>query len=340
MSNIGENGQDIVIIPETDTFAVFTDKTKIEPYLQKVREAIDAFTGDVSTAAGRKAVASMAYRVAKIKTYIEGIGKDLAAEQKKIPARIDATRKYARETLEGWAAEVRAPLTEWEETEAARIKRHTDTLTLLDTFSRGEYPQTVEAIKANIETVSTIIIGPACEEFESDYASAKAKAVSALTATLAKAVKDDDDRKELQALRAEAIKRAAADRDAELVLQAVATAKKAAEDAAQAELGKVALQAKLAQEAAQRREDDLIAANAKAIQDAKDTEARLAREAKAKADEEQRQKLAREADTKHRSAVNRAALAALVEGGIEEETAKKVIALIAKKIIPAVTISY
>jgi len=351
MSDTGETGQDLVTIPEASVYAVFTDKAKIEPYLEKVRAVVAEFKGDVSTVGGRKSIASMAFKVTKIKTYIEGLGKDLAAEQKEVPKKIDATRKHARETLEALAEDVRKPLTDWETAEDARVKRHTDTLILLDTFARGEYPQTIEAIKANLETVCAVVVGPACEEFEADYAVAVIKAQGALLESLAKAEKAESDRLELEALRAEAAERAEADRIAELqrVAAAKATkdaeeaaekAKKAAADAAQAELDRVAAQAKADKEAAQQREDELQKAKEKAEQDAKDTEARLAREAKAKADEEERQKLAREADTKHRSAVNRAALAAFVEGGVDEDTAKKVIALIAKKMIPSVVINY
>ncbi|MFB6449293.1 hypothetical protein ACFDR1_16895, partial [Bradyrhizobium sp. 1AS5L] len=48
----------------------------------------------------------------------------------------------------------------------------------------------------------------------------------------------------------------------------------------------------------------------------------------------------READTKHRAKVNNAAVAALVKGGIAEEAAKAVITLIAKRQVPAISISY
>jgi hypothetical protein len=235
--------------------------------------------------------------------------------------------------------------------------------------ARGEYPQTMESIKTQVAFVGAIVVGPECEEFEADYAAAVLKAKAAVSAAFKQAEQAESDRLELEALRKKQAERDEADRIAKIAqeaadkakrdaeeaaqaeaakvaakvkadLEAAEKARKAAADATQAELDRVAAKAQADAEAAQQREDALIAANAKAIQDAKDTEARLAREAKAKADEEQRQKLAREADTKHRSAVNRAALAAFVEGGIDEETAKKAIALIAKKMIPSIAINY
>ncbi len=326
---MSEAGQELVVIPAKDALAVFTDKAKIEPYITKVRTAVAEFSGSVATPKGRKEIASMAHKVVKIKTYIEGVGKDLADAQKEIPKKIDATRKYARDTLDQIAGEVRKPLDEWEKNEEARVKRHTDTLTLLDAFTRGEYPQTIEAIKANIATAAAVIIGPACEEFEPEYAKAKEAAEAALTAALAKAEKAEADRAELEQLRKEAAERAERDRIEALKREAAEAAIRDAEKAAQAE-----------RDAAQAREDELRKAAEKAEQDARDTEARLKREADAKAAQDERDRLAREANTKHRATVNRAALSAFVEGGIDEDIAKKVIALIAKKMIPAISIAY
>ncbi|MGU3628118.1 hypothetical protein [Comamonas sp. C24C] len=51
-------------------------------------------------------------------------------------------------------------------------------------------------------------------------------------------------------------------------------------------------------------------------------------------------KKGREADKAHRQRINRAALDALVAGGLSEADAKTVITLIAKKAIPAVSITY
>ena len=351
MSDTGETGQDLVTIPEASVYAVFTDKAKIEPYLEKVRAVVAEFKGDIYTASGRKSIASMAFKVTKIKTYIEGLGKDLAAEQKEVPKKIDATRKHARETLEAIAEDVRKPLTDWENAEKVRVQKHTDALTLLDTFARGEYLQTIEAIKANIATVAAIVIGPACEEFEADYTAAHAKAETALREALAKAEKAESDRLELEALRKKQAERDESDRIAALEAAAAAKAKKDAEDAAQAEAAKVAAKAKADADAVQAELDRIAAkalvdqeaaqlAIAKAEQDARDTEARLKREADERAAQEAADLAAREADTKHKGAVNRAALAALVEGGIDAETAKKVIALIAKKMIPAIGIQY
>ncbi|STR94742.1 Uncharacterised protein [Hafnia alvei] len=76
---------------------------------------------DLSTKKGRDAIASMAHKVARSKTYIDNAGKDLVAELKALPKQIDESRRLVRERLDALKDEVRRPLTEWE-AEQERIK--------------------------------------------------------------------------------------------------------------------------------------------------------------------------------------------------------------------------
>jgi len=58
-------------------------------------------------------------------------------------------------------------------------------------------------------------------------------------------------------------------------------------------------------------------------------------------DRRQQEDLARrQADKDHRGAINRAALAAMVEGGMPEDCAKQAVTLIAKGQVPGITINY
>ncbi len=87
-----------------------------------------------------------------------------------------------------------------------------------------------------------------------------------------------------------------------------------------------ALNDALAQAQAERREAEAVAAEQR----------RVAAIAEAEAKEAKR----READKAHKTAINRAALDAFVQGGMTEECAKLAVTLIAKKAIPAVSITY
>lgn len=110
-----------VNIPKESALTVFTEPKGLDPYLAHVRAEIDAFVPDVSSKKGRDAIASIAHKVAKSKTYLDGVGKELVDRLKEQPKLVDAERKRMRELLDGWKDEVRRPLTEWEQAEEKRV---------------------------------------------------------------------------------------------------------------------------------------------------------------------------------------------------------------------------
>lgn len=319
----------LVTIPRETALSVFTTDKAMDPFLARIRQELDAFVPDVTTAKGRKAIASIAYSVAQSKTYLESVGKALADEQKEIPKKIDACRRQVRETLDKWRDEVRQPLTDWEAAEDARVKRHTDAITALNELSRLAPGTTSEWLRDGIVKVEAVTIGPACEEFEADYARAKDAARTALTAELARAEVREAEAAELIRLRKESEERAAADREAAIRKEAAEEATRQAEAEAQRKIDAETAAANAAREEAEA-----------AKREAAETEARLNREAEAKKAKEEAEQRAREADTQHRAKINRAAAAAFVAGGLSKEMAEEVVKLIARKAIPAVTISY
>ncbi len=104
----------LITIEQSQALHVFIDKVQMEDLLNQIKEKINSLVIDVESPAGRKEIASMAYSIARTKTYLDGIGKDLVAEYKELPKRIDAARKYARDLLDGLKDDVRKPLDEWE----------------------------------------------------------------------------------------------------------------------------------------------------------------------------------------------------------------------------------
>lgn len=112
---------DLVVIEKANAMTVFQSADQIEEILQKVEREVMSFVPDITTAKGRKEIASLAYKVAQTKTYLDGLGKDLVAELKEIPKLIDANRKTVRDRLDELKARARQPLTDYEE-EQARIK--------------------------------------------------------------------------------------------------------------------------------------------------------------------------------------------------------------------------
>jgi hypothetical protein len=99
-------------------------KPKFMPTLLKAIEfEVTANVPDVETSDGRKAITSLAYKIARSKTTIDDLGKGFVAEQKSAIAAVDAVRKSARDFLDNLKLQVRKPLTDWEEAEQLRIDK-------------------------------------------------------------------------------------------------------------------------------------------------------------------------------------------------------------------------
>lgn len=319
----------LVTIPKETALSVFTTEKAMDPFLARIRAEIDGFVPDITTAAGRKAVASMAYKVAQSKSYLEGVGKALADEQKEIPKKIDACRKLVKETLDGWRDEVRKPLTDWEAAEESRVKVHTDAITVLNELARTAPGRDSAALKAALIQIDAVVIGPACEEFEGDYARAKDAARVTVTDELAKAETREAEAAELTRLREESAARTEAERIASIQREAAEAATREAEAAAQKKLDDAAAAIKDAEEKA--------TASKKA---AEETEARVRREADAAAAQAVADAARREANKRHCASINTKAKAAFIEGGMTEKQAALAVTLIAQKAIPNITISY
>ncbi|OWT69238.1 MULTISPECIES: hypothetical protein [unclassified Achromobacter] len=349
---------DLIVLPPKETaMDVYTTPKGLDPYLQKIIARCQEFEPTVQTVKGRKEIASMAHKVSKVKVALDNLGKELVADLKELPKKIDAERKRMRDSLEALQEEVRAPLTAWENAEEARIQRHKDALAGIDAIVAmgGEASA---AIQAQIAALDAILVDESWEEFQTEAEHVKAKAVGKLQEKLAARVKYEAEQEELAQLRKAAAEREQKDREAKIAKEAADKAKRAAEAKAQeerdaaikreaeakAETQRKELEAQLAVERAEREKADAIAAAERAKNEATE-KARQAAEAERKriADEQ----AAADAETKRREAnrahcgkINRAAMEALVKGGLPEDCAKKAIELIAKGKIPAVVITY
>ena len=87
----------LVVIEPTTAVALFTEGQGVTELLADIRKKASSLVPDVTTTKGRKEIASIAYAVAKTKTYLDGLGKELTDQYKEIPKRIDANRKAMRD---------------------------------------------------------------------------------------------------------------------------------------------------------------------------------------------------------------------------------------------------
>lgn len=306
---------DLVVIEKQNAMAVFTTKEQLDPIIEAIEKEARSLVPDVSTRKGRDAIASMAHKVARSKTYIDNAGKDLVAELKALPKQIDESRRIVRERLDALKDEVRKPLTEWE-AEQERIKAE-EAMNALH----------AEALEMNIKFDQEL-----AAKFEADHEMA-----------LLMNKDFDRDREEQRRLAEQAqrdheerIKREAAEqarRDAEANHRAEleAAARREAEEKARAELAerqrieaeqRAEREKKETEERARREKEEAVAAERRRQEEAE--AARLAEEQR-KAEEEAR----RAADKEHRRTVNRRVYADLIAQGIPEEFAQKAVLAIA-----------
>lgn len=62
---------DLVVIEKQNAMAVFTTKEQLDPIIEAIEKEARSLVPDVSTRKGRDAIASMAHKVARSKTYID-----------------------------------------------------------------------------------------------------------------------------------------------------------------------------------------------------------------------------------------------------------------------------
>lgn len=318
---------DLVVIEKANALTVFKSADQIEEILQKVEREVMSFVPDVTSAKGRKEIASLAYRVSQTKSYLDGLGKDLVAELKEVPKLIDANRKTVRDRLDALRDKARQPYTDWE-AEQERIK------------AEEEARIAAEKLAAQIESDHEIAL-LLNEKFDRDAAEAKAEAERQRIAH-----EEEIKRRAVEQARIEAEQKAQQEREAAARREAdLKAAKEKAEADAKAAQERAEREAKeaqersarLAQEAREQAEREKRAAIAEEQRKTKAAEdARLAEE-KRIADEA----AARAADVKHRKAINNQAKANLIaNAGLTEEQAIAVITAIAKGTISAITINY
>ena len=361
---------EVATIPSKENaLTVFSAAQGLDPYLAKIREEIDGFIPDITTKKGREAIASIAHKVARSKTTLDNIGKELVAELKDVPKKIDAERKRMRDLLDAWKDEVRKPLDDWQAAEDARVDKLQNGIDWFNLRATENADLDSTELKSSIAEVERIVVGEKWQEFEAEAHRAKAKAIESLNVALVKREAYEAEQAELAKLRADAEAQAQRDREAQIAREAEERTKAEAERAAQAEREAVARREQEAKAAAEKRELELklqaeqaerqaaqakadqLAAEQKAEQDraaavqrqaAAVEQARLDELARqqAAADEILRQQQEREADTKHKSKVMAAAKVELINTGITEEQAKKIVLAICKGLIPNVAISF
>ncbi|EMQ4464698.1 cell envelope biogenesis protein TolA [Proteus mirabilis] len=298
---------------------MFTAPEKVNQMLEHIKSLAEEerkeLDSDFSVAKNRKAFASLAYKVAQTKMYIDKEGKAVVDKLKELPKKVDANRKIFRDELDALSTDIRKPLTEWEAQEKAR--------------------EEAEALKKQIEVDHEEAL-QMNEFFDLRKAEEERKRIAReeeMKRQAAEQARLEAERKAQQEIEAAARREREAKEAAERAEREKQEAIQRAEQAAKEAKEKAERDAKEAQERAEREKQLAIEAERKKVQEAK--QARLAEEERKRQEEAKRQ-----ADKEHRRKYNQETLQALVSNGFDEKLATEFIKLVASNKIPHMTMNY
>lgn len=346
---------------ETLTPATVFAPGGVESILSKLEADVRAFTTDISTETGRKAVASLAYKVARSKTALDEMGKELVSDLKAQTGKIDAERRIIRDRLDALRDEVRKPLDDFENAEKERVAAHEAILFAISEAAQLTPGAGIAAINARLEVVRDLSQRD-WQEFSARATVTAETARKALDAALVQETKREAEAAELARLRAEQLAREQAEREAKIAAEAAERAKVAAEAKAAREAQEAAAKAEAERKRVEQEKADAVARAEKAEADKKAAAAKAAQDAKNAAEAAERSRLAsveaerkrvaeiaareaaekakREADKAHRAKFNNEALAAFEALGFAKEPSRALVEAIARGEVPHVSINY
>lgn len=356
---------DLALIEIKNPLVVFSTSKGLDAIIDKIEAEVKNIDRDISTEQGRDNIRSIAFKLAKSKTALDKMGKDLTEEQRKQIEAVNTERKRAWERMEALQHEIRKPLTDWEDAEKNRVAGHEAALVHIESLGVFTDIPTTEQIEARIKQFSAVA-PRVWQEFEPRYNYTVKTLSDGFAARLAESQKRDAEVAELEHIRKEEATRKQKEHEERIAKESaekarLATEEKAREDAkiaadkAKDEQNKVEREKQEADARAKKAEADALAEREQAARDRIAAEEKAEKDADAAAQRE-RDKIAaekkaeadalakREADTAHRKKINNETLAAIVAvlntTISPTDQAKSVIQAIAKGEIPHVKISY
>jgi colicin import membrane protein len=141
-----------IALPATFATAEVTD------VLDKIKAAVAerAPDLDISTAKGRREIASLARRIASTKVVLDDHGKALVTDIKARAGLIDEERRRVRTELDLLRDQVRAPLDAFEEAERVRVAGHEAELIRIAALGRLVPSATVEMIQDRLDQIEAL----------------------------------------------------------------------------------------------------------------------------------------------------------------------------------------
>ena len=314
---------------------------------------------DYADPKGNKEARSHIHKLRRTKTAVDKVRKEQKQASLEYGRRVDGQAKEIISQIESMIEVHQQPIDEIENKEKERVIAHEAAYERLLAFEPlANLPESSDSFKQIIHDLKALEPDEHYEEFTGAALTAYKKSLTALESALQKAEQREAEQAELEKLRAEKEERDRKEREERIAREATEAAERKAEtDKIEAE--------RIARENAERLErekQEAIEREERAKRDAEESERRhieerkqveeRAKKAVAEAEEKQKQDALaaarlerqeaekREANKKHKAAINNSAVDALVAGGVSKTAAKDAITLIAKREIPNVTISY
>lgn len=330
---------DLIKIEDSNILAVFSTENGLDPVIEAVRAEVEAHAhGDMTVKKNRDAAKSLAAKVAKVKTRVDALGKELVAEWKQKSKLVDLERKRMRDTLDELRDMAKAPAVAWENAESDRVKAITDAIDamrikFISDLSLDELCKCRESLLANQTGFCSGFFAEFTQEAESVYASSLSQVEAAIE--LVKLREAEQARIEAERIERERIEReaeierakaAAVEAEkarAELERKRIEREKIAAEERAKLEAERAKIAAKQAE---QDRINDAKRAEAEKAAAVKAEADRIERESKAKADAERREIEARKAQREYVAKILGDIKADIIAAsGIDNDTAIKIV---------------
>jgi colicin import membrane protein len=250
-----ETGTDIVVAVAQNPGLVLLDTEKFDAWYDKLKaKAPEA--GDMSVRKDREVLRSYAAEVRSEKAGIDKARLRLTKEWRDMVSQANDAGKVIEQRLEGLAAEVRAPLTEWEEAEKARVDSCRADIEAFKRAGNVSLDDTAASVRDRGADLWQQPIDPArFGDMVIEAQAAKDVSVASLKAALIRLEREEADRAELEKLRAETAEREARE------VEAREKAEREAAEAAEIERQKARI------EAERKAEEDRIANAAKEAED-------------------------------------------------------------------------
>ena len=340
---------ELVKIEEQNALQLFSKEDGLKPVLDEIKKEVESFDPDISTDKGRKAIASLANKVARSKTYLDGLGKDLVSDWKNKAKVVDAERRKVREFLDDLKVTARKPLTEYEEEQERRAAAILEKMNSIKQYQDIEYGEnTLDELEGYKLDLSNIDYSELPESYQEKATKEVDKSNIYLDGLISKLKAQIEAEEKAERERKEAEEKARKEREEELKRQAAEEAEAKAKEAEQRAL-EAEKRAKEAEEEAKRREVERLEREKQAKIEAEkraEEAAERARLAEIKRAEEEKElqrveKEKREANKRHIGKIRKEAKESLMKHcDLSETDAKKVVMAIHNNSIKNVGISY